>query len=171
MTFLSLMTAALAPLSTVMLPTATRVKIQGRAGELRPWIARFGIAAAVAGTALALVVAWQAPLVIRFFLGTTFLPYAALLRWTAIAIPGWALFVSFRSMVDAFYARAITSVSACIALALLVVIGAVTWRAGVGAVPLVVGLGATMLLLGLATSVAAIRGAVHPELPVSAVRP
>jgi O-antigen/teichoic acid export membrane protein len=108
---LSLVTLAgsvFGPISLILLPVASELVTGGDLARIRRHVQRLVPAALAVGVGLTALVEVFADVGVRLYLGSDFRPAIGIVRAVALGIPGYVVFVSTRSVLDAVHHKAVS---------------------------------------------------------------
>jgi O-antigen/teichoic acid export membrane protein len=150
------------PISLVLLPHASRAMSQRQGPEIRSHVQRLLVGVCAISIVGVVVLEVGAGELVRLYLGSRFTGATKVLREIAPAIPAYAIFISLRSVLDAYHHKAVSVRNAAYAFVFfLLTVAALSLSSVSSQVPL--GFVAGLWLLALLTLVDVYRGPLRAQ--------
>lgn len=122
---LNMSTAIFAPIGLVLLPKVSKAMGENNIGVLTNHIKKILIGTVIFSTLMAVVLIVLAEFLIQIYLGKEFLEVVKIIRFIAVGIVPFAVYVSMRSVIDAYYERAVNTKNVMIAFVIFLMCAAV----------------------------------------------
>jgi O-antigen/teichoic acid export membrane protein len=114
---LTMMGALFSPIGIILLPRASQMFADGRQDSLRRHVMRIVKYALVVSIAITLLIELFSKPLVNFYLGPSFAPLSSVIRALGWGAVPYALYCILRSLLDAYYNRALNTINNAIALA------------------------------------------------------